>query len=421
MATAKNNRRWLSLIILGIGVGIVYQLPYIRETFYVPLQNAMHLSNEQMGLLSSGYATMATLSYFLGGIIADKFSARKLLTISFIGSGILGLYFATFPAYNISRIIFVLLGITTIITYWPALVKATRNLGTSQEQGRMFGYQEAVRGVSNTILVFGMQYVFTSLGSSTLGVAWAIRVCAIANLVVGVLTFIFLPDNQPEESESLREIGKGVWEAMKDAKVWMICGVIFTTYTMYGLVAYVGPYMVSYFGLDVNTSVTLGNCRYIIQIIGGIVGGRLADKIGSRLKVIIVGYVLVFLSYGLYLVIPSTAIMVPAAITNFVAGAFFIYIMRSLYFAVIDEAGVHKAITGRASGLASCVGYFPDVFTYTMVGAWQDQYKQAGYKMTFEYAMAMAVIGVILAIVLFKMIQHSKAKAAKRAEAAQNS
>ena len=82
---------------------------------------------------------MATFSYFVGGIVADKFSARKLLTFSFIVTGLLGLWFSTFPGFTTSRIIFVLMGISTIITYWSACVKATRMLGDSSEQGRLFG------------------------------------------------------------------------------------------------------------------------------------------------------------------------------------------------------------------------------------------------------------------------------------------
>ena len=70
-------KKYGTLLLLATGAGIIFQLPYIRETFYVPIQNAMNLSNAQMGLLSSGYATMSLFSYFIGGIIADKFSSEK--------------------------------------------------------------------------------------------------------------------------------------------------------------------------------------------------------------------------------------------------------------------------------------------------------------------------------------------------------
>ncbi|MFQ8898202.1 MAG: hypothetical protein ACLR71_08185 [[Clostridium] scindens] len=110
-------KKYGTLLLLATGAGIIFQLPYIRETFYVPIQNAMNLSNAQMGLLSSGYATMSLFSYFIGGIIADKFSARKLLTFSFIATGALGLWFSTFPvAATISRVIFVLVWVSLLLS-----------------------------------------------------------------------------------------------------------------------------------------------------------------------------------------------------------------------------------------------------------------------------------------------------------------
>ena len=51
-------KKYGTLLLLAAGAGIIFQLPYIRETFYPQIQAAMNLSNAQMGLLSSGYATV---------------------------------------------------------------------------------------------------------------------------------------------------------------------------------------------------------------------------------------------------------------------------------------------------------------------------------------------------------------------------
>ena len=70
------------------GTGVIFQLPYIRNTFYVPLVEALNLTNEEFGLLSTSYATVSMICYFFGGWIADRVSPRKLLTISFISTGL---------------------------------------------------------------------------------------------------------------------------------------------------------------------------------------------------------------------------------------------------------------------------------------------------------------------------------------------
>ncbi|MDR1018366.1 MAG: MFS transporter [Lachnospiraceae bacterium] len=405
-------KKYGTLLLLAAGAGIIFQLPYIRETFYPQIQAAMHLTNAQMGLLSAGYASMATVSYFIGGVVADRFSARKLLTFSFIATGALGLWFATFPSYQIARVIFVLMGISTIITYWSACIKATRMLGTSEEQGRLFGLQEGLRGILNALLVFGMTALYShfAVKSETLGTSAAIRLCSIVVIIIGILNFIFIEDTKREEnSESIVSVVKGMFKALTIPRVWILVAIIFTAYSVYGLIGYVNTYAVKYFGLSAAAGSTLGGVRYLVQGLGGILGGFLADKLRSRIKVIAGGGLLLAISFGLFLVLPVQASLVGVVIVNFLFGLLFIYAVRSQYFAVHDDAGIPVEMSGRVSGIASCLGYTPDLFMYTLVGSWMDNYGAKGFKMTWAYAVVAALLCVVFSLILSKVIKK-KAK-----------
>ncbi len=404
-------KKYGTLLLLAAGAGIIFQLPYIRETFYVPIQNAMNLTNEQMGMLSSGYATMATFSYFVGGIIADKFSARKLLTFSFLATGVLGLWFSTFPGFNVSRIIFVLMGITTIITYWSACIKATRMLGSEEEQGRLFGLQEGLRGVLNALLVFAMTAAFSSYVDEVAGAAAAIRVCAITVIIIGVLNWFFIEDTKKEEhTESIVEVTKGMFKCLLIPRVWLLVGIIFTAYSVYGLIGYVTTYAQQFYGMTAATAATLGGIRYLVQGAGGIVGGFLADKLQSRMKVIIGGCIGLAVSFALYIFLPAEASIATLVIVNFFFGLLFIYAVRSQYFAVHQDAGISLALSGRVSGISSALGYLPDVFMYTLVGSWMDSYGRTGYNMTWAYAAVAAVLCVVLTLILGKVVKKDQAK-----------
>ncbi|MCB6892072.1 MFS transporter [[Clostridium] scindens] len=407
-------KKYGTLLLLATGAGIIFQLPYIRETFYVPIQNAMNLSNAQMGLLSSGYATMSLFSYFIGGIIADKFSARKLLTFSFIATGALGLWFSTFPGYTISRVIFVLMGISTIITYWSACIKATRMLGTEEEQGRLFGLQEGLRGIMNALLVFGMTAAFTHFADEVAGASAAIKVCSIVVIIIGILNFIFIEDTKKEEnSESFIEVTKGMFKALLIPRVWLLVAIVFTAYSVYGLIAYATTFAQKFYGLSAASAATLSGIRYLIQGAGGIVGGFLADKLKSRFKVIIGGCIGLALSFGLFIVVPSKASLCVMVVANFFVGLFFIYAVRSQYFAVHDDAGIPLNMSGRVSGIASCLGYTPDIFMYTLVGSWMDNYGRTGYNMTWAYAMVAAVLCAIITFILSRIVKKEKAAKAQ--------
>lgn len=402
-------KKYGTLLLLAAGAGIIFQLPYIRETFYVPIQNAMNLSNAQMGLLSSGYATMATLSYFVGGIVADKFSARKLLTFSFIATGLLGLWFSTFPGFTISRIIFVLMGVSTIITYWSACIKATRMLGTEDEQGRLFGLQEGLRGILNAVLVFGMTAAFTHFTNEVAGASAAIKVCSIVVIIIGILNFIFIEDTKKEEdAESLAEVTKGMFKALLIPRVWLLVAIIFAAYSVYGLIGYVSIFAQKFYGMTAATAATLGGIRYLVQGLGGIVGGFIADKVKSRFKVIIGGCIGLAASFGLFILLPSKASLYGAVIANFFVGLFFIYAVRSQYFAVHDDAGIPLNMSGRVSGIASCLGYMPDLFMYTLVGGWMDNYGRTGYNMTWAYAVVASLLCVVVTFILSRIVKKDK-------------
>lgn len=402
-------KKYGTLLLLASGAGIIFQLPYIRETFYVPIQNAMNLSNSQMGLLSSGYSTVALFSYFIGGIVADRFSARKLLTFSFLMTGILGLWFSTFPSYTTSRIIFVLMGISTIITYWSACIKATRMLGSSEEQGRLFGLQEGLRGVMNALLVFGMTAAFSYFPNEVDGASAAIKVCSIVVIIIGILHFIFIEDTETvQQTESIVEITKGMFKALLIPRVWLLVSIVFTAYSAYGLIGYVTTYAQKYYGLTATTAATLGAFRYLIQGLGGILGGFLADKLHSRMKVIIYGCIGLATSFFLYLLIPEQASLCTMVILNFFLGLFFIYVVRSQYFAVHEDVGIPLNMSGRVSGITSCIGYSPDIFMYTLVGSWMDNYGKTGFNMTWIYAAIAAILCIVTTFVLSIIVKKSK-------------
>jgi len=407
----KNNvKKYGALMLLGAGVGIIYQLPYIRETFYVPIQEAMNLTHGQMGLLSSGYASSATITYLLGGLIADKFSIRKLLTFSFLSTGVLGLWFAEFPSFTIARLIFILMGVTTIVTYWSAQIKAVRMLGDSSEQGKLFGLNEGFRGIFNGLLVFIMTAVYARFTNDVLGTAWAIRTVAITLIVLGILHWFIIKDTEKRgDAESFGDIIRGFLKSLKLSRVWVLVAIVFFAYSLYGIIGYINTMAINLYGMTAEGGAILGGSRYIIQAFGGIIGGVTADKIGSRINVILGSAMLALFSFFIFYVTPENHSLLWLVIANFVLGMFVIYVIRSQYFAAIDDAGIPVSLTGRVSGTVSSLGFVPDIFMFTMIGNWLDQYTgKTGFDMMFLYAIAMAIGCIIFSLLLKYLISKDK-------------
>lgn len=403
-------KKYGTLLLLACGAGFIFQLPFIRETFYIPIQTAMGLSNAQMGKLSSWYAIVATPAYFLGGIVADRFSPKIMLTFSFVSTGLLGLWFSMFPGYQTSQLIFALMGFTTVMTYWSSVIKAVRMLGSSEEQGRLFGLQEGMRGFLNAGLVFVMAAVYARFADQVVGAAWAIRLCAVLLLVIGVLCW-FVIDNPEKgtQTESLKELVSGTFQCMKIPRVWLLTGIVFTAYCVYGLMSYINTYAVNVCGMSETAAANLGGVRYLLQGVGGVVGGFLADKIHSRLKVISISGGLLAASWAAFIFIPGNSSALAMAIGNFFIGVILVYAIRSQYFADIDDAGLDVNITGRVSGILSTFGYLPDVFMFTLVGSWLDGAAgKAGYNKVFMCAAVMGVLCMLVSGVLYKIVNKKK-------------
>lgn len=72
------KKNFLTVILLALAGSIIYGLPYYRFYYYDSYMQLYHLSNVQIGMLGSAYGFLGMLSYLLGGVMADKFNAKKI-------------------------------------------------------------------------------------------------------------------------------------------------------------------------------------------------------------------------------------------------------------------------------------------------------------------------------------------------------
>ncbi len=80
-------KKYLTIFIIASGTTVMYSLPYLKSTFYDPMRLALGLDHQQLGNLLSVYGILATILYFFGGFMADKFSAKKLMSFSLVSTG----------------------------------------------------------------------------------------------------------------------------------------------------------------------------------------------------------------------------------------------------------------------------------------------------------------------------------------------
>ena len=90
--------RYLLMLTLVFAGEIIFGLPFHTARFFRPtLLESFGFTNTQLGDVFAVYGVTAMIAYFPGGVLADRFSARRLLSLSLVATGLGGLYMATFP------------------------------------------------------------------------------------------------------------------------------------------------------------------------------------------------------------------------------------------------------------------------------------------------------------------------------------
>ncbi|HBH3692537.1 TPA: MFS transporter [Clostridioides difficile] len=404
MESKNNVKRFLIIFILAFGTTAMYSLPYMKSSFYDPMQQALALNHTQIGNLLSLYGLVGMVSYFIGGWFADRFSVRKLITFSLIASGILGFYFSTFPSYSMILLIFVLWGFTTILTFFSASVKVVRMQGSESEQGRIFGFYEGLSGVSGTLISFIGLYFFGKFAEITVGFKYVVWLYSAASIICGILLF-FLVEEKKDSGASDEGLSiKSLLKVVTMPKAWLIGLIIFSTYLVFSSLTYLSPYLSEVYVMPMTLVSALSIIRtYVIKMGASPVAGVITDKVGSSIRVMFVGFILMTVSTAAYLVIPKSTGFIWIAVINMIILSVILFGFRGIYFASVSESNISLETTGAVVGFASFIGFSPDAFYYTIAGNWLDKYGQTGYTYIFILSVVCAVIGIFATYALNKI------------------
>ena len=412
MDTMSSFKRWLVMACLGMSGGLIYLLPFLREVYYLPLQKALHLSNTQLGVLMSVFGAASLITYFPGGWLADRYSPRKLMTFSLLMTGFAGLYFASFPSYQMSIIVHAFWGVTTGLTFWASMIKATRNWAPSTEQGRAFGILETVRGIGEMATSTIFLAVFAKLGGGDRGLSWVIIVFSLVNILLGVMTWLVISDASREDSG--RELKKekvglrDIFRVLKMPVVWLISAVIIAAYSAYWGSYYFTPYATDVFKMSVVFGGAIGVGKMYLKPPSALAAGFFADRAGIS-RAVSLCFLILIGGFAVFILTPGSPRLVAILIANTAITSLAIFALRGISFALLEEGGVPLAVTGTATGIVSVVGFTPDVFMPMVGGVLLDRYPGApGYRLLFLFIAVLCLGGLFSAIIIQRKYAHRK-------------
>lgn len=404
MSTQKSSRYHLFLLILA-GESI-FILPFVLARIFRPTVLELYrIDNVELGYCFSVYGVVAMFSYLFGGLIADRFAPRKLMSIGLWLTAFGGILFAQYPGYTVLKILYGYWGFTSIFLFWAPMIKATRMVGGKNSQGRAFGFLDGGRGMVGVMFgILGAVVAFLyleddqGLYSPSKGKEmFSLIIYATSAIIVliGLLVWRFMKlDEEALRENSLEKIQLSqVGKVLRLPSVLLLMLIILCAYVGYKITDVFTLYASDIIGYDKIETTIIGILIFLIRPIVGFIIGVLADRT-ALIWSLLVSFLLaalgsVFFALGL---LTSSAIVFFFISTALVAAG--VYGARALYFAVMEKGRIPLVLTGTAVGLISLIGYTPDIFVGPLIGYFLDNYPgMEGHQYVFALLILFSLMG----------------------------
>ncbi|MCZ6827971.1 MAG: MFS transporter [Gammaproteobacteria bacterium] len=422
---SKDVHRFLFMVGLVVAGEAVFALPFHVARFFRPtVLEVFALTNTELGAAQGIYGILAMIAYFPGGPLADRFSARKLLAFSLWMTAAGGLYMATFPGYRGALFLWGFFGVSTILLFWAALIRATRDWGGNDQQGRAYGLLDGGRGLlaavlaSIAVVVFGFffpeDYSSATFEEKKEALRVVIHGYAAATALAGLFVWFVISDRHPKREEGLedREPQTGtVWvhfmRVMRIPAVWLQALIVVCAYVGYKGFDNYSLYAVEGYGMNEVDAARLVAIGAWMRPVAALGAGFLGDRFTIS-RMTLMAFVLLLISDLFFALTTPLPGIVWVLFCNMLLGASAIFGLRGLYFALFQEAKVPVAVTGTAVGLVSVLGFTPDIFVAYIGGVLLDRSPGlAGHQHFFLFLAAFAALGVIASYTIMWML-HKK-------------
>jgi MFS family permease len=408
------------IVALMVAGESVFLLPFVLARVFRPtFLDVFEITNLQLGTAFSLYGIVAMAAYFAGGPIADRFSARRLMAAALVATGFGGAVLAGIPSIPVMNGLWAFWGLTTILLFWAAMLRATREWGGVASQGRAYGLLDGGRGLLAAVIATATVVVFAALlpGDASTATPDEIEAAFRAviwvftgfTIVVAFLVWLAVPDNAPMSGQDDRPklSLKGIMGVFRMPAVWLQAIIVVCAYVGYKATDDFSLLARDALGFDDVAASAIGTLSFWIRAVTAVAAGYLGDRIDSS-RVIAWGFGIVIAGSLLIAsgwLAPGVAWMLIATITATGVG---IYALRGVYFALLAEGAVPLAFTGSAIGVVSLVGFTPDVFMGPLMGLLLDNSPGVlGHQHVFAVVAVFGVIGLAATLAFRRVTQRA--------------
>jgi nitrate/nitrite transporter NarK len=402
--------QWLIIFCLVYAGEMIFSLPFHVPRFFRPtVLDVFAVNNAELGDIFAVYGIFAMLAYFPGGVIADHFSARRLMTSSLVATAIGGVYLAQIPGTIGLSLLFGYWGLTSILLFWAAMIKATREWGGPDRQGRAFGILDGGRGLvaagaaSVAVWMFSLVLPANIEALTHLQQQQAIQsviyLYTAMTLLAAFFIWCFIPETERQRSAQIQAFS-GIAVVIRQRAVWLQAMIIICAYCGYKGLDYYALYARDVLAMNEIESAQFTSIAAYLRPVAAIATGFIVDRyIASRVIV-----VFFFVLSGSYLILSLASVPgygINLIYTNILITFVAVFGIRGVYFALVEETKIAGNVTGTAVGLVSVIGFTPDIFFAPVAGRILDASPgAAGFQNYFLMLSVFAIMGMLASLLL---------------------
>ena len=421
---AKSRVRWFLVLWLFVLSAVAYLDRINLSIAGSSIATEFHLTNVQLGSLTSAFLLGYAFFQTVGGWLADRLGSRRVLAVGVVWWGIFTSLIAAVPPGIISAVLVLaaarfLLGAGEAVLF-PASNQFVSRWIPSQERGRANGLIFAGVGIGAGATPFLITYIMVHYGWR-----WSFWVSAVMGLAVGAIWYLFArntPEEHPKispaelkfiqagrtvrpsaysrtaEESNHRSVAAGdriPWMNILSSKnVWAVT----LAYFCFGYIAWIFftwffIYLARVRGLNLKASASYTTLLFLSMAACSPVGGAISDKVtklygkrAGRCGIAVFALVLtaVFLLFGSQVQSAGLASLVLAG------GAGALYLSQSSFWSV--TADIASGSSGSVSGFMNMGNQFGGALTASLTPFLASRF---GWTTSFLVAAGLSVLGSV--------------------------
>lgn len=236
-------------------------------------------------------------------------------------------------------------------------------------------------------------------------------------ILVSILFLIFVKEDKSSirkaasssNSENKTKFDIRIFKQIFNNKfVWLLGGIIFTSYIVAWSVYYLGGFLQTNINIDAATVGQVTVIMLWMRPVGGFLGGFLGDRFGKSSILIA--------ALGMSTILLFAVALSPIALPHMyyyiliVTTGLLVYIIRGLYWSLLGDCNIKEEVLGLSIGFISFLGYLPDIIIpFVNIYFFSTYGDNGGYNAYFIFC-ALASVAAIMITVIFKINVNKRNK-----------